>query len=377
MVVKIELRDKSFNIIDILDNEKMALTWEFLRIGGCGSFSFNLPRQYCNERSISGDFNIRIYKRNSLTNVYDLSYQGIVEDKVPDISNIDETVTIQGHGYQVQLSRIQLINKTYTGQEASVIIKDLLDNFIVPNTDVIYSGADISATSFIFDSITFNTDVLSAIQTIADTVGGLEFGVNGSRSFYFKARSTTTGLRFTVGDKMTAFNDDYSFKDIVNRVIVQGGDVAGTPFAPDSTTSPYNDAPSQLKYGRRDQVYQNSSIVTDAVARQFAASVLLEKKDVVHNARAELVNYETQIESTIPIPLLEIVSRGTLYGEKNYGTFLYSGKIQYQVNRIVYTLSDEDGSLVTDLEMGQPRPSESELIAQLTYKLEQLRTAAL
>lgn len=377
MVVKIELRDKSFNIIDILDGEKMALTWEFLRIGGCGSFSFNLPRQYCNERSISGDFNIRIYNRNPSTNNYDLWFQGIVEDKIPDINNIDETVTVQGHGYQVQLSRIQLINKTYSGQEASIIIKDLLDNYIVPNTDVIYNGADITATSFTFDSITFNTDVLSAIQTISDTVGGLEWGVNSSRSFYFKPRSSTTGLRFALGDKMAAFNDDYSFKDIVNRVIVQGGDVAGIPFQPDSTTTPYNDSSSQLKYGRRDQVYQNSSIITDAVAQQFAASVLLEKKDVVHNARTELVNYETQIEATIPVPLLEVVSRGTLYGEKNYGTFLYSGKIQYQINRIVYTLSDDSGALTTDLEMGQPRPTESEVIAQLAYKLEQLRTATL
>lgn len=377
MIVKVELRDKSFNLIDILDIEKMSLTWEYLRIGGCGSFSFNLPRDYCNEKSISGDFNIRIYGRNSVTNVYDLWYQGIVEDKVPDLTNIEETVTVQGHGYQVQLSRIQLINKTYTGQEASVIIKDLLDNYIVPNTDIIYSGADITATTFTFDSITFNTDVLSAIQTICDTVGGLEYGVNKSRSFIFGPRSSSTGLRFSVGDKMTAFNDDYSFKDIVNRVIVQGGDIAGSPFAPDSTTTPYNNIPSQLKYGRRDQIYQNSSIVTDAVAQQYAASVLLEKKDVVHNAKAELVNYDTRIETTIPIPLLEIVSRGTLYGEKNYGTFLYSGKIQYQVNRIVYSISDNESTLTTDLEMGQPRPTEAEVIAQLSYKLEQLRTSTL
>lgn len=377
MITKIELRDKSFNMIDILDSEKMSLTWEFLRIGGCGSFSFNLPRQYCNERAISGDFNVRIFNRNPLTNVYDLWYQGIIEDKIPDVRNIDEIVTVQGHGYQVQLSRIQLNNVTFTGVEASVMIKNLLDNYVVPNTDIIYSGVDITATSFTFDSITFNTDVLSAIQTIADTVGGLEYGVNKDRSFYFGPRSSTTGLRFAVGDKMTAFNDDYSFKEIVNRVVVQGGDVGGSPFTPDPTTSYYNDVPSQLKYGRRDQPYQNSSIVTDSVARQFAASVLIEKKDVVHNARAELVNYETQIESTIPIPLLEIISRGTLYGEKNYGTFLYSGKIQYQINRIVYSVSDDDGSLITDLEMGQPRPTEAEVIAQLSYKLEQLRTATL
>lgn len=377
MIVKIELRDKSFNILENFDAEFMNLSWEYNRIGGCGSFSFDLPRQYCNEKFISGDFNVRIYVRNASTKVYDLWFQGIVEDKSPNVRGIDETISVQGHGYQAQLSRIQLINVTYTGQEISVIVKDLLDNYIVPNTDIIYSGADIQATGFTPDSITFNTDALNAIQTLADITGTREWGVNSSRSLFFKQRSSSAGLYFSFGDKMTAYYSDDSFKDIVNRVIVQGGDIAGIPFTPDPTTTPYNDVASQTKYGRHDVVYQNSSIVTDAVAQQFAASILLEKNDVVRQGRCELSNYETQLESTVPIPLFQPVARGTLYGEKTYGIFLYSGVIQYQVNRITYKLNSNDSSLVTNLEFGQPRPNVSEQIAQLSYQLEQLRSAGL
>lgn len=377
MIVKIELRDKQFNILEIIDNEFMNLSWEYSRIGGCGSFSFDLPRQYCNEKFISGDFNIRIYVRNDTTKAYDLWFQGIVENKSPNVKGIEEIISVKGHGYQAQLARIQLSNVTYTSTEVSVIVKSLLDTYVVPNTDIIYSVGDISATSYTPDSIKFNGNVLDALQTLADIVGTREWGVDADRSFFFKQRSSTVGLYFTLGDKVASFTSDDSFKDIVNRVIIQGGDVADVPFTPDPTTSYYNDTSSQTKYGRHDQVYQNSSIVTDAVARQFAASILVEKNDVVRRGRCELVNYETQIESTIPIPLFELLARGTLYGEKFYGTFLYSGRISYQLNRITYKLESNNNSLRTNLEIGQLRPDLSETIAQLQYTLEQLRSANL
>lgn len=377
MIVKVELRDKQFNLLEILDNEFINLSWEWSRIGGCGSFSFSLPREYCNEKFISGDFNIRIYKRNESTKAYDLKFQGIVEDKAPNVRGIEEVIQVQGHGYQAQLARLQLVNVTYTGQEASVIIKSLLDTYVVPNTDIIYDVGDLTATTFTFDSITFNTDVLSAIQTIADTVGTREWGVDEERSFFFLQRSTTVGLYFALGDKVTSFTSDDSFKDIVNRVIVQGGDIAGTPFTPDSTGAAYNNTSSQTKYGRHDEIYQNSSILTDVVAQQFAQSILAEKSDVVRRGRCEIVNYETFIEDTLPIPLFELLARGTLYGEKLYGTFLYSGRISYQVNRISYKIGSNDNAFTTNLELGQLRPDISETISQLSYQLEQLRSASL
>lgn len=376
MIVRLELRDKSFNLLEILDHEMMDLTWEFNRIGGCGSISFDLPRQYCNERMISGDFNLRLYVRNPTTASYDLWYQGIVEQKSPNVRGSDETVSIQGHGYQAQLSRIQLRALTYSSQEASVIVKNLLDNYIVPNTDITYDLADLEATSFTFDTLELSTDAMSAIQTIADTVGGREWGVDKNRKFYFKARSSTVGLRFPLGSNVTSFSDDDSFKDIVNRVIVQGGDIAGVPYTPDPTTSPYNNAASQLKYGRRDTIYQNSSVVTATVAQQLATSILAEKSDVIRRARCELANYETQIEASIPLPLFNLVARGTFYGEKLYGTFLYSGQINFQVNRVVYKLHSEDSSITTNLELGQPLPNISETIGQLKYQLEQIRSAS-
>lgn len=369
MIVRVEIRDREFNLLEILDNEFYGLSWDYDRVGGCGSFRFSLPREFCNERYISGDFNIRIYVRNSSTNAYDLWYQGVVEDKQPSVTD-NETIQVSGHGYQAQLSRIY-IDETYTGQEVSVIVKDILDTYIVPNTDITYDAGDIVATDFTPDSFKFNTSAADALQTLADTVGLREWGVDKDRKFFFKERSSTVGFRFPLGRNVRSFTSDDSFKDIVNRVIVQGGDI-GDPPVPYTAT--YNDTISQLKYGIRTRVVQNSSITTDEVSEQFADSIIAERNDVVRKGSCEIIGYGSRIESAIPIPMFTLVSAPTLYGEKNYGTFLYSGVISYQINRIGYNLTDV-GDIVVRLDLGKLRPNISEVIGQLEYKLEQLRTA--
>ena len=46
MDYRVELRDKSFNVLEYLENEAYGISWGYSRIGGCGSFCFTLPRRY-------------------------------------------------------------------------------------------------------------------------------------------------------------------------------------------------------------------------------------------------------------------------------------------------------------------------------------------
>lgn len=368
-VIRVELRDRSFNLLDILDREIMGLSWAYSRIGGCGEFSFELPRRFCNEKHISGDFNVRIYKRTG-PETYALWYQGLVEDKVPSIKGDKETIAVRGHGYQAQLSRIY-VDQDYTSQEVSVIVKSILDNYITPNTNITYSASDIEATGFTPDSLKFNTDALRALQTCADIVGSREWGVDKDRKFFFKARSSTVGFRYPLGAKITDFDEDQSFKDIINRVIIQGGEIAGSPY-----TKTYNDTASQLKYNIRTKVIQNSSITTDNVSQQYANSIFAEFNDVVRRVSFTLVGNEDRIETTIPIPLLVLLGGGVTYGKQRYGTFLYSGLIERQINKILYS-TDNNGNLKTKIDAGYLRPNIAEELAQLDYQLEQARTATL
>lgn len=368
---RIEIRDRSFNVLEILDSQVAEVVFDYGRVGGCGEFSFRLPRKYCDEKYISGGFNIRIYIWNEATAVFDLWYQGRVGEKIPAIEGQNEYIDVVGHGYQSQLAQIQF-QDSYTSMEASAIVKDILDNYIVGVKDITYSAPDIENTGYVIDQIDFNTDVQSALQTIADIVGAREWGVDMNRKLFFKARSTTPGLYFTLGGRVRNFVENQDFEAIVNHVFIQGGDVAGTPYQIE-----YDDLPSQAKYGRQDKVIQNSSITTEAVASQLAQSTFNDYNDVIRKANCEIVGVKQRIEASLPIPLFVLIADSAIpYGVQTYGTFLYSGLINRQVNRIQYTI-DRNKSFKTSLDLGFLLPDDADYISRLQYSVEQLRTANL
>lgn len=370
---RLELRDRinGFQLLEILDSEYVDLSWAYSRIGGCGECSFLLPRKLFEEKNLSGDYNLRIYRRNHVTNSFDLRYQGLVETKDPSIQGNQENIGISGHGYSVQLNRIYLDEVTYSSTEVSVIVKSLLDTYITPNTDITYDASDIEATGFTVDSIKFNEMCGSAFSKLANIVGSREFGVDQNRKFFFKARNTSVGWRFPLGYKVTDFREQQDFSDVVNRIIVQGGETGGVPYK-----NTYNDLPSQLKYGIRSKVESNSSVTTDAVASQIATSVFAEFNDVIRKASCSLVGFDGQIEGTNPIPLFVILGKEVKYGEKRYGTFLYSGQVERIVNRVNYVLSNNN-TMSVSLDLGQIKPLISEQISQLEFNLEQERSANL
>lgn len=374
MIYRIELADRSFNRLEYLEKEAMGLSWEYSRDqGGCGAFSFDLPRSLCDEKFISGDFNIKIKRRNPATAAYDLWYQGLIERKEPSIQGDKETVSIEGHGYWTQLGRVRL-TETYTSTEISVIVKDILDTYVVPNTQITYDAGDVPATSFTPDTLEFkNVTAMEALKTCAETAGGIEMGVDRNRKFFFKARSTAVNFRFpATGGKLVNYSYEDDFSSIVNHVFIQGGDVSGSPFI-------YNDDDpiSKLKYGYRAAVIQNSAIVTNSVAQQFIDALLAEKSDVVRRGRGKLVNHEQLLEDTTPLGLFHPIVRGTFYGEKEYGTFLYSGVITFQINRIAYSIAGEGGDLNIGLTLGELRPDEAEYLSRLENRIEAMRTADL
>ena len=372
MKFRLELRDKSFNIKEILDDEFIELGWSYSAIGGCGEFGFMLPRRRFGERALTGESNVRIYYRNPSTEAYELWYQGLINNKAPTVTGNSENIPVSGHGYVTQLDRIYLNDVSFASTEASVIITALLDDYILENTDITYDPSDIEVTSFSFDNIKFNDTVQSAIEKIAETVGALEWGVDRNRKFFFKARSETTGFRFVGGKNITSFRDNQDFDKIVNQYYVQGAQVGGTYF----TFGPYNDTSSQTKYNLRTQILQNSSVSTEAVASQLAQARLDKFGEVSRRASGDLVGFNALLESTTPISLLAEIGRKWKYGQKKYGEILYQGIVSRQVSRVNYRLSN-NGTLSMSVELGILNPKTAEIISQLEYDLDQQRSASL
>ena len=366
MVFKIIISDRDFNVRQEIQNIASNVRWDYNRLGGCGSFSFSLPTRFCQESGLSNDFNVVIQRKHPTTAAWATWYQGRIEQRNHNVRGGAESMTIAGAGYQSQLADIY-VDADYTSKTIEFIVEDILDTYVVPNTDI--TKGTIAATGFTADSLSFNESALSAIQKCADIVGTREWYVNSSRQFNFKARSSTIGFRFPISSKVLNFSNDNSSKDIATRIIVTGGDVSGTTF-----TRVVDDTAGQVKWGRKDKVLSNSSVTSNAVADQLAAAAFAEFADVVKRARLELLD-EQLIETTIPIPLVMMLTTRTKYSEKKYGTFLYNGDVGYQVNKVSYRV-DNNTNLVINMQLGQLRPSITENISRLEFKLDQLVSQA-
>lgn len=364
MEYRIKISDRDLQAIDEVQGRANNITFEYDRNGGCGFFSLNVPARFLEELSLGLNYNVKIYRLNRSTKAYDLWYQGRIENKNYSIDGVKETVNIRGDGYRSQLSDIY-VDRDYSGQTVEDIVTDILDNDVVPNTDISYSGGDIVATGVTLDDIEFNCDALKAFTTLAEIVGTREWGVDRNRAFFFKARSETVNFSYTYPGKIIRYNEDDTSKEIVNRVILIGGDVGGVTF-----TRVGNDTGSQLKWKRRDKPMQNAAIVTNAVADQFIAAQFAEFSQPSFRARLDLRD-ERLIENTTPLGLFEIIPTLATYGTRKYQTGLYSGRISLQINRVSYTI-DGLNNLKTSIQIGRLRPDAAEAIGQLQYKLDQL-----
>ena len=363
---RIVIKDIDGNVRAFVEKEAMDISWQYNRIGGCGAFNFTLPRRFDDQGDLGGDYEILIYRRSSV-GAHTLWYSGFLEDRMPSLTE-PEKIAVKGYGYSAQLSRI-IVDATYSSKEISVIVKDILDNYVVPNTDITYDAADIEATTFTADTLTFNTTAQNALKTLAEIAGTREWGVDENKKFFFKARSSTVNFYYFAGHKVTSFSNIDSFREIINRIYIEGGEVGGTKYE-----RTINDTDSQAKYGLREQIYQNAAITTGSVADQFGGAILAEKGDLARRGKLTVVDDLIQNESTIPLGTLIFRTTGVRYGEKKYGTFLYSGEVKYQINKINYHIEDNK-TLVKTLDLGQLRPSISEEIEQLAFELEQLRAA--
>lgn len=364
MEFKIQISDRAFALRQEIQDRARNIQWDYNRLGGCGSFSFEIPERFCQEIALGGFFNVKILGRHPSTGTWTTWYQGRIENKTHNVRGDNETIRIQGTGYQSQLKDIY-VDATYTSKTIEYIVEDIIDTYVAPNTNI--TKGTIAATGFTADSLEFNTSALNAIQTCADIVGTREWFVNASRQFNFIARSSTVGFRFPLAGKVLNFSNDNSSQDIATRIIVIGGDVSGTTFS-----RVVDDTVGQLKWGRVDKVISNSAVVSNDVADQLAEAAFAEFRDVVRRARLELLD-EQRIEIAVPIPLVVVQTDRTKFGEKKFGMFLFAGEFSYQVNQISYRLNDE-GTMTINMQLGQLRPSIAESIAQIEFELDQLRS---
>lgn len=367
----IELRNKDFQLIKILNKDVNKLIWEYNRLGGYGRCSLILPVDYKElDAFMNPDFDIQIYLPNEDDTAGRLVYRGYAENYRPMAINPDK-VTLQFFGYIGQLKRIR-INKTYTAQDINVIIKDIIENFVSVDTSIVFDESLITGPSFVVDTITFDETADGALRTLADLAGTAEWGVGSDRKFFFKERSNEIKhfSRFKVDINKLDIMNDYS--RIINRLVIKGGS---------DFEEIVNNTESQAAFGLRTEITSNSSITTSSVAQQYGTSILLEKAAINSRANLSIVKNRKLFEETIPIGRISIITDSVqpskqyndadaIYG--NLGV-IYGGQQSFQIDKIKYKLTSGGTNVVMNI--GQARPDIALQIRRLEFEIDQIRNA--
>jgi len=381
----VELRDKSGNLRQYLTPFITKLKWEWSRIGGCGRCQISLGMAYRKIEFSAGD-DIQIRLRSGSTSK--LVYRGWISGTGPTLKK-DQEILLDVRGYFSLLDFMVVHDsgaiKTYTGQGISAIVDDIADTFITANSSITKGTIDTS--SFAADTLEFKTKVSTALRTLAELEGKVEYGVDEDLAFFWRTESDTINRKFFVGDNVEILERKFDWSKLLNKIYFEGGEVDGVKF---ETTAEVSE--SQTKYFLAEGIISNSSITTTSVADRFLASTLREKSSPILNIRAKIVNTNIRLEDTIPMGKVAVVDydyddlkytwgtvanggSGLVWGTvanggsgKKWGGFYSS-----QVNSIAYSLAEGDEKFNIELTFGGSLLETSAKIKQIEQELSSLR----
>lgn len=195
-----------------------------------------------------------------------------------------------GFGFFEQLDWV-MVTASYQGQEVSVIIKDIIQNTVAPNTQIAYNASKIETTSYTVTDISFDHALAKdAVQQLAAIAQGYEFGVDNSREFYFRAVDTATYYHYWAGRQFQDVDIEEDPLSVRNKLYVKSGKIqaGGT-----NIVGSVSDATSISTYGLREEVVTAPDVLSTADALQWAGQILAEKKDPQTKARIRNVLFDT------------------------------------------------------------------------------------
>lgn len=381
----IELRDKNGNLREYLTPWVSGPKWVWNRMGGCGDCGLQFNKPYRDLEFYGGD-DIQIRLKSGATSK--LVYRGYIDQTLPRL-DVQQDVTINIRGYFDKLKRIivqdEADTKVYTNMSVSAIVEDIIDTFVTPNTSI--TKGTIDGATFVVDQINFKTDVATALRTLADIEGGIEYGVDANCQFFWRTESKTLNHKFFVGLDVSKFERRIDWSGMMNKIYFEGGSVDGAAYV--RTAESPN---SQSRYFVSEGIISNASIVTDSVAGQYIDRRLNELGLPKIKVRAYIPNTSLRLEDTIPLGKVAIYDADydqslykwgtTVNGGSNLkwgrtqaggSNAVWGGVIKAQVEKITYTLSDTDECVNMDILTGGPTMKTAVTLKQLELLTDSLR----
>jgi hypothetical protein len=293
----IELRDKNRNLRQYIHPFVSDVQWEWNRFGGCGHCSITIKKGY-RDIIFNARDDIRIRVENGSTTK--LVYRGYIENITP-VLQPNQNIKLDIYGYFNLFKRLIIQDagdiKEYTSSELSVIVNNIIDTFVTPNSPITKGTIDVG--TFVADSIQFLTTVEEALTTLATLAGNVEYGVDENLVFFWRTESEIIHRKFFVGDNISNLERRVDWSKLVNRIYLVGGTVVGSKYKRTAEATE-----SQDLYYLSEKIVNNGSIITDTVADQYLGTLLSNNANPLFNIKAKILNTNIRIEDTVPLGLI-------------------------------------------------------------------------
>lgn len=330
---QLQLRDNNDVLVTYIHNKIKSISWEWLRIGGCGACQFQLiePFDGVIASSLAEDYSIRAYLDGTLW------YSGFIDRVSPNVTGKEEIINVSCLGYVNQLKRIIVKDKSYSGWELSDIAEDVLDNYVVGNSSITSTSPDYDNSGFMADNLYFNENAYEVISKLADIAGKMEWGVCANKSFFFKKRNDTITKYYHIKESFSSFQPIRDFNPVITRIYIEGGEGYKNIFTVTNRVS------------LREVIVSNSSIISQSVGQQYARMFLKENGKVRKSYVAVIPNYNTRIEASLPLGAAAVNLKIGLNHKYDVPGQLYDSGLKYdggtesfQIEKIKYELKDDN-----------------------------------
>jgi hypothetical protein len=245
-----------------------------------------------------------------------------------------EMVTLLCYGFLQDLSGLTVL-RDCTGQGIKAIIEDILDQDVLPFSDVTYNSNDIEDPGYSVESISLNHTAQDAMTFLAAIAGNYEWGVDLDKSFFFKAIDTNVKHVFILGQDVQGFTEERQDDSIINDLTV---------FAAGGLQVNVVSSLSISRFGRKKFNLFETSITGNADAVRLGRSYVKQYGGFRRSIKFDLIRDDLFIEENTPIGSIA-VNKKQFRNRPKYGTtHKYGRNIKYgnlkrdQLGSITYEL---------------------------------------
>jgi len=343
----------------------LKATWSYARIGGAGRAELLVKGGLADmDTAVQNEWEVELERGDPV-----VWYRGrIVGYKHEMTPTGDTTTRLYCEGYLTKLAQIK-IDKDYASQTVKVVVTDILDTYVIPNTRIAYTGTDIVG-AYTVNSISFKgRTVLEALEMLGVLQGSTEWGVtegNPKPQFYFLADGSGTSETqvLQLGKDAVSMSTEGSFETGYSTVKVVGGWTAAGAVI----TGSYTDGAAQTLYGKREKVIHDSAILHADDATRLATNYSAVYANGNGRYHVSVAGPETRIEPDRTSGSIAASKKAIIRGANGTQVTDFFGGIVYK-----YEQGEKGAPTVTgEVQLGLPDECVQAIVARIDRTVQSL-----